>query len=117
MYVAKSQGMEAARLTNFDRSRHRVIGVHRTLVRTFRRLTVSGKVELAYMVAEPVPLGVEVQIDPTNVMLRGVGMSDLFSEAELYLDGFAGLDLIRAFNDRYVFLGFPVGSLDSVSKV
>jgi hypothetical protein len=58
---------------------------------------------------------VKKDLDPTDVMLQGVGMRDLFTDAHLDLELFSRLDCIRALDDGRVFFCLPVGRLDFIS--
>jgi hypothetical protein len=113
MDVAKGQGVQRTRLTNLQRCGDLVVSVDGALIRASDGLAVGRELEMAYLVSELFPFRVEVEGDPTDMVFGGVGMGDLFPQADLHLEELTRLHLIWGFDDWHVLLFLPVSFLDT----
>ena len=80
--VAQRCGQQRAGFVDFQAADRRMIGVHRSLVGTFHRLSVGGEFKIADLVGELVILGFKIKLDPADVVLGGVGMRHLLSQRD-----------------------------------
>jgi len=111
MDVAVRSGVEGARFLDFHPENHLMVGVNGSGIGALNRFSMGIESEVAHIVGIFIPLRVEVNAYPADVVLSGVGVRDFFSDANFYLEKFASFDLRGGFNYRDMLFGFPIGFL------
>ena len=77
--VAQRGSQQRAGFVDSHTADRGMIGVHRSFVGTFHRLTVSGEFKITDLVGELLILGFEIKLESADVMLRCIGMRHLLS--------------------------------------
>ena len=85
-----------------------MMGVHRALIRAFHRFAVGGEFTMCHLISKLIAVRLEKHVNPSDMMLCGVGVGNFFADGHLDIKHFFGFHGIRAFNDGNVLFAFSL---------
>jgi hypothetical protein len=116
MNIAQSRSINNPRLAGLHGQASLMMGVDRTGVRSLRRFSVGSELKVAYLVREFLPLRVEVDLNPPDMVFGCIGVSYLLPQGYLHWEKFIGFHLIRTLYYRNMLLRLPVCALKKFSE-
>ena len=81
MNVAEGGGDKQAGLIHFQCGSNRMMGIYRSRVGSVSRCTMGGEFEISDLVRKLIPVRQKEQLNPADMMRRGVGVRNLFQES------------------------------------
>jgi hypothetical protein len=88
------------------------IGICGPCIGAPRSFAVGVELEVPHVIGELASLGLEVEANPANVVLRGIGMGNLLAHAHGDIEGLSRLDALGSLHYGNVLLPFPISTLN-----
>jgi hypothetical protein len=83
-----------------------MVSVNRSCILSLRRLTMSRKFDINYLISKLVPFRFKIEPDPPDVVFSRVRVCNFLTYRYPYVEYFVSFDLVRTFDNWNVFSDF-----------